>query len=104
MLKIGEIISELEHLVNKKVDLVELNRELLFAKPELVFTIYANGKLLFTKDEELHDEYKSLAYSIYFDTEPHRKMMNEAFQKRIKNNRIGDRNFVSPKKTLRTYE
>ncbi len=93
LLKLGGMQSDLDGMFEQAIDLVPINA-LPRKKPVLAFNIVTSGMLLFTRDEALHTEYKKKAMLHYYDTAPLRKMMNEAFDKRVRAGKFGKRNFL----------
>ena len=93
LLLLGKIISELEKISNKNVDLVELNG--LYKKsPVFAYKIVSNHKLLFSKNDENYIKFKRNSLLYYFDTEKLREAVNSALRKRIKSNKFGKRNYA----------
>lgn len=82
LLAIGEIISDVESVAEKKVDLVMLN-DLYKKAPLLAFNIYQNHKILFIKDKEAFDSFKENALHFYLDFKHIIDEQNRAFLQRV---------------------
>ena len=82
LLAIGEIISTIESVVEKKVDLVVLN-DLHKKAPLLAFNIYQNHKALFVKDKKAYDSFKENALHFYLDFKHIIDEQNRSFSQRV---------------------
>ncbi len=91
LLELGGLITELEELTQKEVDLILLNN-LYQENPLLAYHIITEGVLLFSRDEEQWVEYKTKVFLYYFDHKALYEAMNKSFIKRIEENKIGKRN------------
>lgn len=92
MIHFGMMQSELDDLLESKVDLILLND--IFAKdPVFGHQVITNGELLFCRDTHLHVEYKSKVFRRYFDTVYLREMMAQAFTQRLESEKFGMRNY-----------
>jgi predicted nucleotidyltransferase len=90
LLEFGRIISELETIGERKIDLVELNR-LNKSNNFLCYEIISNNKLLFNKDEKLFIDFKRKTLMIYFDQTRLREEFRRKLLERLKNNQFGRR-------------
>ena len=82
LLEMGMMISDLETLLDKRIDLVVLNG--LSAKnPKLAFSITQNHKLIVCHDSDAYSDFKSLAMQRYFDQKPMLDMFDSAVEKRL---------------------
>ncbi len=93
LLEIGKIVSRIEKLTNTKVDLIVLNN-LYKKKPVLAFEIVSKGQLIFCRDKEKFIQFKKDTFIYYLDTAPLRNTIDESFKKRLRENRLGERNYV----------
>ena len=93
LLEIGGIVSDLEKITNKKIDLVELNN-LYLKNPLLAYEIITKSELLFCKNENSLIEYKTKTYLNYLDTEKLRDIVNKDFYRRISTKKFGKRNYA----------
>ena len=66
---LGDIISKLEVVTKRSVDLIILN-ELYRHSPLLAFNIYQNHTILFVKDKKAFDRFKENALHFYIDFKP----------------------------------
>ena len=79
---IGEITSILK---TDEVDLVILNE----ASLSLRFQVIKTGKIIFSRDEEKRIDFEAKTYDFYCDTEPLRKLHQNALLKRLREGRFG---------------
>lgn len=93
LIKFGRIVSDLEKLNVKKIDLVELNN-LYLKNPLLAYEIITKSELLFCRNENALIEYKTKTYLNYLDTEKLRDNVNKAFYRRISDKKFGKRNYA----------
>lgn len=93
LLTLGHIIYEIEKVIDKKVDLIELN-DLFKKNPLLAYEIVTKGKTLFCKKHNDLINFKRMTYQNYFDTIELRKEINSKFYQRINTKRFGDRNYA----------
>ena len=98
ILEYGDLISQLQSLTGRRVDLIILNN-LYEENPRFAYQIISQGRLLFTKSENLWADYKRKVFLYYFDAEPMLKMINKSFSMRIEEGKIGQRNFVGKAKS-----
>ncbi|MDZ7657993.1 nucleotidyltransferase domain-containing protein [Fodinibius sp.] len=88
----GEMQSALDELFEINIDLVILN-ELPNKNPVFVYEILSKGKAVLNKNADIHTVYKSKAYQHYFDTAYLRKQFQDAFEKRMKTKKFGERDY-----------
>lgn len=93
LLEIGRMVTGLEKIVKKNVDLVILN-DLYKKKPNFANEVMKTARLLFTRDEGLFVNYKTKVLLYYLDVKPLLDMNRAALERRIKSGRFGDRNFT----------
>jgi predicted nucleotidyltransferase len=93
LLELGKIISGLEKIVKKKVDLVVLN-ELFKRKPSFAFQVVSSARLLFIKDKGAFTNFKKNVFLYYLDARPLIEMMKASLERRIKTNHFGERNYA----------
>lgn len=93
LIELGQIISALEKIAKRKVDVVELN-ELYKKNPLLAFNIISNSEPLFFKDETEFINFKTRTHLEYFDTERLRTSVRKTFRNRISEKKFGKRNYA----------
>jgi predicted nucleotidyltransferase len=93
ILHLGRIVSALEKVGEKEVDLVVLN-DLYKRKPNFAFQIISSAKLLFTRDEDLFVDFKKNVFLYYLDAKPLIDMVKAAVNKRIETGAFGERNYA----------
>jgi predicted nucleotidyltransferase len=93
LLRMGRIVSALEKVLKKEVDLVVLN-DLYKRKPNFAFQVISSAKLLFTRDEDLFVEFKKNVFLYYLDAKPLIDMVKAAMNKRIEAGAFGERNYA----------
>lgn len=87
LLSIGQLIVELEEVVDLHVDLVSLNN--LFEKnPKLAYSIISDGILLFSADHKLLSQYKKITYLKYLDFKPIVDLFTSKLNDRISNKKF----------------
>ncbi|NOY63942.1 MAG: nucleotidyltransferase domain-containing protein [Nitrospirae bacterium] len=86
--EIGMLVSELEGLTRRRVDVVVLN-ELYKKSPSLAFNIVKNGKLLFCKDEDTYTAFKRDTFRFYLDAKYLIEQTDHAMLNRIREGRFG---------------
>lgn len=87
LLSIGQLIAELEEVVDFNVDLVSLNN--LFNKnPKLAYSVIADGILLFSTDHKLLSQYKKITYLKYLDFKPIIDLFTSKLNDRISNKKF----------------
>lgn len=85
----GTLIGHLEEAVGRAVDVVVLN-DLPHTHPPMAFESVVKGRLLFARDMNRYVEFKTRCMLAYMDTEPLRRMVNEAFHRRVATGRVGE--------------
>jgi predicted nucleotidyltransferase len=93
LLMMGKIVSGLEKIVKKEVDLVVLN-DLYKRKPNFAFQVVSSARLLFTKNKDAFTDFKRNVFLYYLDARPLIEMMKASLEKRIKTDRFGERNYA----------
>ena len=93
LLRLGRIISALEKVCGKAVDLVVLN-DLYERKPNFAFQVISSAKLLFAKDEDLFVDFKKNVFLYYLDAKPLIDMVKAGMNKRIETGAFGERNYA----------
>ena len=93
LLRMGRIVSALEKVLKKEVDLVVLN-DLYKRKPNFAFQVISSAKLLFTRDEDLFVEFKKNVFLYYLDAKPLIDMVKASVNKRIETGAFGERNYA----------
>lgn len=93
ILRLGQIVSALEKIGKKEVDLVVLN-DLYKQKPNFAFQIISSAKLLFTRDEDLFVDFKKNVFLYYLDAKPLIDMVKAGVNKRIETGAFGERNYA----------
>lgn len=93
LLGLGRIVSTLEKIGVKEVDLVVLN-DLYKRKPNFAFQVISSAKLLFTKDEDLFVDFKKNVFLYYMDAKPLIDMVKAGMNKRIETGAFGERNYA----------
>ncbi|KYJ85961.1 type VII toxin-antitoxin system MntA family adenylyltransferase antitoxin [Sulfurovum riftiae] len=84
----GALISELEDVLEKKVDLLVLN-DLYKENPKMAFNIVDNHTLLFCHTTENYLMFKTYTYKYYFDQKPMFDMFDQALRERIESGTYG---------------
>jgi len=92
LIELGKVISALEKITNRKVDLIELN-DLYKKSPLLAYEIVTHSRVLFSKNDEVLIDFKRKAFLHYFDTAQLRKLVQNSLYKRITNKKLGKRNY-----------
>lgn len=82
LLELGLIISDLELLLKRRVDLLILN-DLYKKSPKLAFNITQNHQLILCNNRELYVDFKSNALQFYFDQKGMLDMFDNAVNKRL---------------------
>jgi len=91
LIKYGNIISDLESTLERKVDLVVINN--LYEKdPKLAYEIVTNHRTIFCRNSELLTKFKRVTFSFYFDTIALRNESNERMMNRILTKQFGKYN------------
>jgi len=92
--EIGYQTAMLEDLLGKKVDLIALN-DVYKKDPLFGFQILENHTSVLINDEDAYVSFKTSCQLYYLDHKPLIEMQERAFLKRIENDKIGERNFVT---------
>ena len=93
-LELGYHSVKLESLLNRKIDLIPLNN--IYKKnPCFAFEILNNHELLAYKDKNVYYEFKTYSNLYYLDTKPLIEQNEKSLLKRIEDDRIGERDYVS---------
>lgn len=87
LLSIGQLIVELEEVVDLNVDLVSLNN-LSEKKPKLAYSIINDGILLFCTDQKLLSQYKKITYLKYLDFKPMIDLFTSKLNERVSNKKF----------------
>jgi|Deesub1362A_J573_1020465.scaffolds.fasta_scaffold03532_5 predicted nucleotidyltransferase len=82
LLHLGWLTTELEKVLKKIVDVVELNTA-LEKNPLFAYKVIAAGELIFSKNPEAFVDFKTRAILQYLDTDFLRTMVTQAFQDRL---------------------
>lgn len=93
LLEMGRLVTGLEKIVKKKVDLVILN-DIYKKKPNFANQVIKTGRLLFTRDEDVFVNFKTKVLLYYLDVKPLLDMNRAALERRIKAGRFGERNYA----------
>ncbi|MDZ7721925.1 MAG: nucleotidyltransferase domain-containing protein [candidate division KSB1 bacterium] len=93
LLEWGGLISQLQSLTQRRVDLVQLN-DLYNKNPLFSYQIITRSELLFSTDEGVWIDFKTKTFTSYFDTHRLREMINSIFYKRISEKKFGQRNYA----------
>ncbi|MCF6205414.1 MAG: nucleotidyltransferase domain-containing protein [Sulfurovum sp.] len=88
LLEQGYLVSTLEEVVKKPVDLVLLN-DLYKHYPKLAFNIVDKHNVILNKHQEKYTDFKTNTYKYYFDHQPMYAMFDESLRKRIANGTYG---------------
>ncbi len=82
LLEQGYLVSTLEDVLQRPVDLVLLN-ELYKHHPKLAFNIVDKHRILLNRNHEAYIEFKTYTYKYYFDQESMYRMFDQSLHKRI---------------------
>jgi predicted nucleotidyltransferase len=93
LLTLGRYQAELEKICHLKVDLTLLN-DLPAKKPAMAHEIVTRGTLIINKTPSIQVDYKRDSMLRYFDTHRLRKMMDDAFRRRLSTGKFGERNYA----------
>lgn len=88
LLKIGRLITDLNSITNKRIDLQILN-DLYKRSPKLSFEICKNHTLIYSKSDESYIDFKTRSQIYYFDTEMLRSKADEIFNTRLEQKKFG---------------
>ena len=100
LFELGAIVSTIELLINKPVDLVILN-DLFKKKPDFAYQIVKDHRLIYCRDRSTYIDFKTNAVLYYLDQKPLIDSVKEAFFNRLNENQFGKRNYVSKASTIR---
>lgn len=92
LLGLGTMHSEISDLINCEFDLIFLN-DIPRKNPVLAYEVVTKGELLTNREPKIHTRYKREALLFYFDTAYLRNKVDNAFKKRLKENKFGSRNY-----------
>ena len=92
LLRVGSIVSDIENVTNRKVDVAVLNG-LYRKKPAFCFELLKTTKPILVEDEDAYVEFKTNTFIYYLDVKPMLEKMKKQFLKRIESGKIGERNF-----------
>lgn len=93
LLRLGEIQIELHIVTKQKVDLVHINN-LHTQNPALAHEIVSNGLLIIDKEPITQKKFKEIALLSHFDNADLNSKMRKAFANRIRDRKIGVRNYA----------
>lgn len=93
LLSIGKIISDLEKISKRKIDIVELN-ELYKKNPLLAFNIISGSEVIVINNTERYVYFKKNTFLYYLDTAKMRADKRKSFLKRIEQKKFGKRNYA----------
>lgn len=92
LIDLGKIQAALEKKLDAEVDVVLLNN-IPDKKPSFGFEVVSKGELIINRNPELHERYKERVLHHYFDTAYLREQTEQAFSKRMKAGKFGQRNY-----------
>jgi len=93
-MELGYDVATLESKLDKKVDIIVLNN--LYKKdPLFAFEVLDNHIPLLINDETKYIKFKTFCQLSYLDHLPLIEQNKKALLRRIQNNKIGERNFVT---------
>ncbi len=84
----------LESKIGKKIDMIILN-DIYKKDPLFAFEILDNHTLLLINDEDSYITFKTSSQLYFLDHKPLIETNEKALLNRIKNDKIGERNFVT---------
>lgn len=93
LLLLGEIQTELEMAASRKIDIIHLNN-IISQNPALAHEIVSKGLILVDKEPLAQKNFKEKALISHFDNAELNRQMQEAFRSRIRNRKIGVRNYA----------
>ena len=93
LLEIGSLITDLQQVVKKEIDVIPLNN-LYLRKPKMANEVMSTGELILNKDTRTHVSFKENSMKHYFDTAFLRKIMDAAFLNRMGGGGFGKRNVL----------
>jgi len=93
LVKLGEMISKLEKISQRRVDVVEL-QDLYKKDAFFAYNIVTNSEVVLMNDFSLYVEFKKNTFLYYFDIMPMKKKFDKAFSERIEQGKFGKRNYA----------
>ena len=93
LMRLGELQTDLHLATRKKIDLTHLNN-LILQNPALAHEIVSAGILIVDKSPLTQKHFKEKAFLSHFDNADLNRTMREAFSNRIRNRKIGVRNYA----------
>jgi len=93
LLLIGKIVSDLENISGRKIDVIELN-DLYKKNPLLAYNIISKSKIINMNNFEKYTAFKRSTFLYYLDTEMMRTEFKKSFSKRIEQKMFGKRNYA----------
>ncbi|NPA91069.1 MAG: nucleotidyltransferase domain-containing protein [Chloroflexi bacterium] len=87
--ELGALIVHLERVVGRDVDVVVVN-DLPRTNPVLAMETVGKGLLLFARDRDQYTAFKTRCLLAYMDTEYLRRLVRDAFRRRVSEGRIGE--------------
>lgn len=93
LLVIGKIVSDLENISGRKVDIVELN-EIYKRNPLFAFRVVSSSQSIVINNLQKFTDFKRNTFLYYLDTENMRVKFRKKFAKRIDQKRFGKRNYA----------
>ena len=88
ILEFGMLVSDLENVTNRRIDLVEL-KDLYKTNAKLAFNIINSHQVIFCNDDEKYINFKSNTMQYYFDIQPMYEMFDKQLLKRLENGTFG---------------
>ena len=93
-MEVGYLSAKLEEKLGKKIDMIVLN-DIYKKDPLFAFKILERHTPILVNDEESYISFKTSSQLYYLDHKSLIQMNEKAFLNRIKNDKIGERNFVT---------
>ena len=93
ILIIGKIVSDLEKISGRKIDIIEMN-DLYKKNPLLAYNIINGSKIILINNPEKFVDFKKNTYLYYLDTAGMREQFRKSFLKRIEKKKFGKRNYA----------
>ena len=93
LLEMGRLLSALEKLVRRKVDLVILN-DLYKKRPAFAFNVISSARVLYMRDRGKFVNFKKNVFLYYMDARPLIDMVNKSVEKRMAAGTFGERNYA----------
>jgi len=88
----GYIVSKLESIFNRKIDLVLL-KHLFRDDAKLCYNIVSKGKVIYLSDEKSFVAFKRETFLYYMDTKPLFDMIAKNLDRRVEDKCFGRRNY-----------